>query len=163
MNSALLPRTGSIRAYARLAKLDVFDYYLAIPVVWTLVTTTDRLAVRVVATLALFLLGAVWVLASGVAFDDVTGYRDGSDAANYGPDAPARRLARKPLLTGALTPRDAIRFAWCSAAIGTVLWGLAIAIAPYRPGWAIVATLVCLLISVQYSSVSSSATGAGRS
>lgn len=151
MKSSLLPRTRSIRVYARLAKLDVFDYYLAMPVVWTLVPTTDRLAVRVVATLVLFLLGAVWVLASAVSFDDVTGYRDGSDAANYGPDAPARRLARKPLLTGELTPREAIRFAWCGAAIGTVLWVLAIAIAPYRPAWAIVATLVCLFISIQYS------------
>jgi 1,4-dihydroxy-2-naphthoate octaprenyltransferase len=140
-----------MRTYARLAKLDVFDYYLAVPMVWTLLPSADRLAGRVVASLLAFQVGTVGVLAAGVALDDVTGHRDGSDAANYGPDAPARRLVRKPLLTGALTTAEAIRFAgWCAAG-GGAAWTLSIAVAPHRPGWAIGIAAVCLLISVQYS------------
>ncbi|PWW51492.1 UbiA family prenyltransferase [Actinokineospora spheciospongiae] len=133
---------ATLGAYARLAKLDVWDYYLALPLAWTLVGG------RGTGTLLLFGVGTVLVVAASVALDDVTGHRDGSDAANYGPDAPARRLARKPLLTGELTDAQAIRFACGCALAGGAVWLL---LGLSAPLWTLVLLLVCLLSSVQYS------------
>lgn len=140
-----------VGVYTRLAKLDVLDYYLALPLAWALLAPEQRLSPRTALTLALFLAGEVLVIASAVAFDDVTGYRDGSDATNYGPDAPRRRLARKPLLTGELTDRQAVRFGWLTAAGGAALWAGAIAVAPERPAWVLALAVLCLVASVQYS------------
>lgn len=139
------------RTYARLAKLDVFDYYLGLLVVWSLLPAQVRLDAGVLATLVLYLFGEICVVAACVAFDDVQGYRDGSDAINYGPDAPARRLARKPLLTGAISEREAVRFGWAALVAAVLLSVAAIAVAPFRPSWAIILTAVCLVVSVQWS------------
>lgn len=142
------PKAG---AYARLAKLDIFDYYVGLLVVWSLLPTGARLDGRVLVTLTLFLLSEVCTVAATVAFDDVTGYRDGSDAVNYGPDAPARRLARKPLLTGELDVSEAVRFGYAALVAAALLAAAAVAVAPYRPMWAFVVTAVCLVASVQWS------------
>ncbi|MPZ65450.1 MAG: 1,4-dihydroxy-2-naphthoate prenyltransferase [Pseudonocardiaceae bacterium] len=138
-------------AYVRLAKLDIFDYYLGLLIVWSLLPAEARLDGRVLATLALFLLSEISIVAATVSFDDVTGYRDGSDAVNYGPDAPARRLARKPLLTQELTPAEATRFGWVALATAVFLSAAAIAVAPAPPTWAVVVTAVCLAAAVQWS------------
>ncbi len=140
-----------LRAYARLAKLDIFDYYLGLLIVWSLLPAADRLDVRSLLTLAVFLVAEVCVVAATVAFDDVTGYRDGSDATNYGPDAPARKLRRKPLLTGALSPAEAVRFGWIAtlAAVGASV--AAVLMAPHHPSWAIAVTVVCGAAFIQYS------------
>jgi 1,4-dihydroxy-2-naphthoate octaprenyltransferase len=140
-----------MRAYARLAKLDIFDYYLGLLIVWSLLPAADRLGVRSLLTLAAFLVAELCVVAATVAFDDVTGYRDGSDAVNYGPDAPARKLRRKPLLTGALSPADAVRFGWV-AVIAAVLLSIAVVLmAPHHPLWAIVVTALSGTAFIQYS------------
>lgn len=146
------PATGwKVRAYVRLAKLDIFDYYLGLLVVWSLLPVQAWFEGRVLATLALFLLAEVCTVAATVAFDDVTGYRDGSDAFNYGPDAPARRLARKPLLTGELTVPEAVRFGWSALGAATLSAGAAVAVAPFHPMWAIIVTAVSLAAAVQWS------------
>ncbi|WP_030265643.1 UbiA family prenyltransferase [Streptomyces violens] len=146
------PATAKVRAYVRLAKLDIIDYYLALPVALTLLLATgQRLSPGTLLTLVLFGLGELCVIAASVAFDDVTGYRDGSDAANYGPDAPRRRLARKPLLAGTLTPTEAIRFGWAAAVAGALLWAGAAAVAPHRSAWTLVLAAACLVTAVQYS------------
>lgn len=145
------PVAAKARAYVRLAKLDIFDYYLSVLVVWSLLAGAARLDVQNLFTLAAVLLGQVFVAAAAVAFDDVTGYRDGSDAANYGPDASLRRLARKPLLAGTLSPTEALRFGWATMAIGVLLWIASVAMAPYRPPWAIAVAALCLVAFVQYS------------
>jgi 1,4-dihydroxy-2-naphthoate octaprenyltransferase len=49
--------------------------------------------------------------------DDIGGYRDGSDAINYR-GRPAFTVAKKPLLTGALTEREAIVFVATCFAVG---------------------------------------------
>ncbi|GAA3015858.1 UbiA family prenyltransferase [Actinokineospora globicatena] len=134
-------------AYARLAKLDVWDYYLALPLAWSLA----GFGASALVVLLVFGLGTVCVVAGSVAFDDVTGYRDGSDAANYGPDAPARKLARKPLLTGELSEAEAIRFGWLAVSAGAALWSLAIVIAPFAPLWTVLVAALCLGSAVQYS------------
>ncbi|MGH3766316.1 MAG: UbiA family prenyltransferase [Pseudonocardiaceae bacterium] len=145
-----LPPT-KVRAYARLAKLDIFDYYLGLLVVWSLLPAAGRLDPRSLLTLAVFLAGEVCVVAATVAFDDVTGYRDGSDAANYGPDAPARKLRRKPLLTGALSPAEALRFGWTAAVLAALVCTASVLIAPHRPTWAIALTALCGVAFIQYS------------
>ncbi|MEV5986150.1 UbiA family prenyltransferase [Streptomyces sp. NPDC052051] len=143
---------GRLRVYARLGKLDVYDYYLGIFL--ALAATlfpVDAFTARSALVLALFLVGEIAVLMAMVALDDVTGFRDGSDLANYGPDNPLRSKARKPLVAGALTVPQALRFAWASAAAGAVLWTVAIAIAPHRPLWALVAVGALFVVSLQYS------------
>ncbi|MGH3776933.1 MAG: UbiA family prenyltransferase [Pseudonocardiaceae bacterium] len=142
---------AKVRAYARLAKLDIFDYYLGLVVVWSLLPASDRLDTRSLLTLAVFLVVEVCVCAAAVTFDDVTGYRDGSDAANYGPDAPARKLRRKPLLTGALSPAEAIRFGWAMAVAAALACTVSVVIAPHRPTWAIAVTVLCAVVFIQYS------------
>ena len=148
-----VPARGRLRAgaYARLAKLDVFDYYLAVPVVWAFLPPEWRTDGRTLLVLALCLIGAVAVLAAGVALDDVTGYRDGSDAANYGADPANRRLARKPLLTGELTVSDARRFAAVAAGAGAACWLAAWLLSPGRPGWVLAVATACLVVAVGYS------------
>ncbi|MER6714978.1 MULTISPECIES: UbiA family prenyltransferase [unclassified Streptomyces] len=143
---------SKLRSYARLGKLDVYDYYPSVAVALSAVLLPlSELPTATIATLALFLLGAVFVIVAMVALDDVTGYRDGSDAANYGPDDPLRNKLRKPLVAGTLTLREALGFGWATAAAGAVLWAAAVATAPYRPTWTVVLIVVLFVVSVQYS------------
>ncbi|MFF4864771.1 UbiA family prenyltransferase [Streptomyces sp. NPDC001231] len=138
-------------AYLRPAKLGMVDYYLSLAVVWSLLPASQRLDGASLVTLAAFLLGEVCLVAAAVAFDDVTGHRDGSDAANYGPDAPARALARKPLLAGTLTEAAAVRFAWCALVAGCLCWTAALVWAPHRPLWAVLALVAAAVVVPQYS------------
>lgn len=152
------PAGGAIRpeskivSYARLGKLDVYDYYPAVAVALSAVLLpVSALRPAVLGTLALFLAGAVCTVAGLVALDDVTGYRDGSDIANYGPDAPLRRKLRKPLVAGTLTVPEALAFGWAATALGGVLWIAAVLTAPSVPAWTVVLIAVLFVISPQYS------------
>lgn len=142
---------GTLAAYARLAKLDIYDYYIGLALVWALLVPAARWDPATFGLLALVLLAEVAVVAAMVGFDDITGHRDGSDTANYGSDAARRRLARKPLVAGTLTEAQALRFAWTATAAGAALWAAVAAVAPHRPDWAIVLAAVCVAASVQYS------------
>lgn len=149
--SVVVPAQGRLGAFARLAKLDVWDYYLAVPLAWSAVGSAAWASPEVVTTLLMFLVGLVAVVAGAVAFDDVTGFRDGSDAANYGPDAPARRLARKPLLTGEITEHEAVVFGWVATFTGLLVWSWTAALAPFSPLWAVLLVFACLAAAAQYS------------
>ncbi|GAA4564943.1 hypothetical protein GCM10023100_07680 [Actinocorallia cavernae] len=140
-------------AYLRLAKLGMVDYYLSLIVVVSLLPASGAgvLGASSWATLAAFLLGELCLVGAAVAYDDITGYRDGSDAANYGTDAAVRRLARKPLLAGTLTEADALRFARAALAAGALCWTAALALAPHRPLWAVLGVAVAALLVPQYS------------
>jgi 1,4-dihydroxy-2-naphthoate octaprenyltransferase len=141
-----------MQAYARLANLYFYDYYLCVLVVWALVPVTSRLHDSVLLTLLLVVLGWVGVVAATVTFDDVTGYRDGSDDRNYAPNqAVLRNRANKPLITGELTVGQALRFGYAAMLLGAAMWALAFLVAPHRPGWAAPLAAFVLLISVQYS------------
>lgn len=144
---------SKIRSYARLGKLDVYDYYLSIAVVLSAVVPlrNEVGAATTAGVLGLFLLGEVLVIVAAVALDDVTGFRDGSDLANYGPDNPLRKRFRKPLVAGTLTPREALGFAWICAGLGAGAWGAALAVAPHRPLWTVVLVAMAFLGSLQYS------------
>ncbi|MDI3389891.1 UbiA family prenyltransferase [Streptomyces sp. B-S-A8] len=143
---------SKLRSYARLGKLDVYDYYPSIAVALSAALAQEGRAVSAaLPAAALFLLGSVFVIMSGTAFDDLTGYRDGSDTTNYGPDDPLRDKRRKPLVAGALTEREALGFAWLTAAAGAALWTAAVASAPHRSVWAVLVTVLLFAASVQYS------------
>lgn len=146
------PLREQLGAYARLGKLAFFDYYLSALVVWTLLPSAARDQLRVVAVLVVMSLGWVGVVVATVAFDDVTGYRDGSDALNYNPAQGAKRSrSRKPLLDGRITLGHAIRFGWAAVAFGAAWLAVAIATAPHRPAWDIGLVAWVLVTSVQYS------------
>jgi 1,4-dihydroxy-2-naphthoate octaprenyltransferase len=145
------PARGTAAAYARLAKLDIYDYYIGLPLVWAMLVPATRWEPGVLGLLVLILAAEIAVVAAMVAFDDVTGYRDGSDAANYGSDAARRRLARKPLVAGTLTEEQALRFARWATVLSVALWALVAAFAPHRPLWALILAAVCVAASVQYS------------
>ncbi|GAA2685587.1 MULTISPECIES: UbiA family prenyltransferase [Actinosynnema] len=124
-----------VAAYARLAKPDVVDHHLGVLLVWALLSPDLRLDGHVLATTAVFLLGQVSVLAATGALDDLTGFRDGRDATGHGPGS-AKRV-REPLVTGALTEPQVVRFALATGVVGTALWGAAILMAPHRPFWVV--------------------------
>jgi 1,4-dihydroxy-2-naphthoate octaprenyltransferase len=146
------PAESRLRAYARLGKLDVYDYYPAVAVALSaLVLPGGRLTSGALAASALFLCGSVFVIVAMVALDDVTGYRDGSDITNYGPDDPLRNKRRKPLVSGALTVRQALVFARVTAVMGALLWAGAALTAPHRPTWTLVLLAVLFVVSLQYS------------
>ncbi|MGP4111159.1 UbiA family prenyltransferase [Streptomyces sp. 4N509B] len=153
--AASTPLSTTVRdraaAYVRLAKLSFFDYYLCVLVVAALLPAATREDPGTWLVLLLFDLGWVGVVAATVALDDVTGYRDGSDARNYDPAQTLRSRDRKPLLDGRLTLRQAIRFGWACAAAGVALWSLAALAAPHRPWWALAGAALSVVISVQYS------------
>ncbi|OSP43635.1 MULTISPECIES: UbiA family prenyltransferase [unclassified Streptomyces] len=141
-----------LKAYAKLGKLAFFDFYLCVLIVWTALPGDHLWRGSTWLTLTLFLVGQVGVVAATVAFDDLTGVRDGSDARNYTERSGALRdLSRKPLLSGALTPGEAQAFAWGAAVWGVAFWAITAAVAPYRPGWACALLLYVALSSMQYS------------
>lgn len=136
------------RAYGRLA--ENFHYYLSALLAWSLLPATTRLEGRSLLVLGAFLASEVCLIAALTAFDDVTGYRDGSDAINYAPGS-GRRRARKPLLVGLLSPAEAVRFGWLMALLGGALFAVALVVAPQRPTWVVVGGWVYVVLAVQYS------------
>lgn len=145
-------RHGRLWAYSKLAKLAFFDYYLSALVVWTLLPPDLRTDPRALLVLLLCTLGWLGTVAATVAFDDVTGYRDGSDARNYDPEQEALRdRARKPLLDGHLTVTAAVRFGWASVGLAVLALGTAVLTAPHRPLWAVLLVPTVLLLGANYS------------
>ncbi|MFC0598360.1 UbiA family prenyltransferase [Streptomyces palmae] len=143
---------GRLRAYVRLGKLSFYDYYLSAFLVWCALPGAALWEGRTFAVLLLYTAGYVGVVAATVALDDVTGIRDGSDARNYTPENGALRdLSRKPLLSGALSVRQAELFGWGAAVWGAVLWSVTLAVAPHNGPWTAVAMLLVLVTNAQYS------------
>lgn len=139
-------------SYARLAKLDVFDYYLSLLVVLSAVLLPPAdFDPAVLVTLGVFGIGTVFMTAAMVAFDDLTGYRDGSDVANYRANPTLRRARRKPLVAGALTEREVVRFGWVTAVLGAAILAVAVVTAPYAPQWTIWLTVATFVVALQYS------------
>jgi 1,4-dihydroxy-2-naphthoate octaprenyltransferase len=151
------PGSGALRTFGRYARLVKFqfvlDFSLALVIVWTGMEPETRLDGHVLFTILLFALGKVGVLSAVMTLDDVTGVKDGSDAANYLADdnTELRPLKRKPLLTGELTVEQAQRFGLASLAWGALWWLVATVQAPHTPLWGLIVTTLLLVLSVQYS------------
>ncbi|MFG2830726.1 UbiA family prenyltransferase [Streptomyces sp. NPDC048434] len=86
---------------------------------------------------------------SSHAFDDITGYRDGSDLRNYAPER--KRSQVKPLVHGQLTVRTAQIFAFATAATAVACVVLFCVVADFRPWWIFVGGLAVVVLGVQYS------------
>ncbi|UED85451.1 UbiA family prenyltransferase [Streptomyces profundus] len=146
------PRTNRLKAYAKLGKLAFFDFYLCVLLVWAALPGSQLWDWQTFALLALFVLGQGGVVAATVAFDDLTGLRDGSDARNYQPETgQLRDLSRKPLLSGSLTARQAWLFGWGAVAWGLVIWSATALLAPHQPLWVCALLLLTVVLAVQYS------------
>ena len=145
----LAARTG---AYARLAKVAIWEQWLAGPLVaLSLLDPAQRGDVVSVAVVGLVCLAAASLLAAASALDDVQGIRDGIDAGTHEQGERARRIDRKPLLTGELTEREALRFAYGAAAAGVAAGIAAFAVAPHRPAWLVAVFLAGAVLGVQYA------------
>ncbi|MGW0362728.1 UbiA family prenyltransferase [Streptomyces sp. NPDC002990] len=143
---------GRLGTYARLGKLDVYDYYLGTFVALSAVALPlGLLTGRAAALFGVFLLAQILLLMAMTAFDDVTGFRDGSDITNYGPDHPLRNVRRKPLVAGTLTVPEALRFAWTCALLAALLFAVTAALAPHRPAWTTIGLVVLWVVTLQYS------------
>jgi 1,4-dihydroxy-2-naphthoate octaprenyltransferase len=136
---------------ARLAKLNVYQHYFGLVLAWLMVPAAALHRPGVTAAMLLFLLSQVGVVACTCAADDLTGYRNGSDAANYKPGDFGRNYRTKPLLTGALTERQVVAFVVASAAValGAGLGGYTVL------GWHVPVASVLIffaaLLTTQYS------------
>ncbi|MCM6778684.1 UbiA family prenyltransferase [Nocardia sp. CDC159] len=143
---------ASVRAYGRLANLYFLDYNLAYPMVATLLPAAVLREGRTWAAFALMIVGYFLLHCAVIAFDDITGFRDGSDAKNYRDNPSALRRAHwKPLVTGELNLAQALRFSWTCVVAGFVLLVTGLLVAPYHPLWLIVVAVVGGSVSVQYS------------
>lgn len=140
---------GRLYAYARLAKLGVYQHWAPVLVAWSLLA--PPLSGRAWAVLVSFGLSALLLAAAGAALDDVQGARDGLDEATYRPSEGLRRIDRKPLLLGELTEDQAVRFGKRLAVLGVVAGVVAVAVAPHRPLWLMLVFLVGGLAGVQYA------------
>jgi 1,4-dihydroxy-2-naphthoate octaprenyltransferase len=145
---ARVPASARITAYLRLGKARIYHHAYG----WLLALLLLRLAGLVnrhtAMALVLLLVMVLTVQWSGGAADDLGGFRDGSDARNYA-GRPARTVAKKPLLTGALTERQAVRFAIVCWITG-VGCGL---LAEVSLGWTSPLTPIILMLLAQISAV----------
>jgi 1,4-dihydroxy-2-naphthoate polyprenyltransferase len=99
--------------YLRLGNLLIPTNYLGAALWWSLLPEDVAGGGRAQSLLVISLLAFLAVFASASALDDLAGYRDGSDGANYAEEGPGGRRPRtgKPLVVGALTEGQAERFA----------------------------------------------------
>ncbi|GLV72706.1 UbiA family prenyltransferase [Streptomyces hygroscopicus] len=143
---------GIARSFLRLSKVTVYQHFFP----WALaLAMLDGAALDrsgAIPAMALFLVASAAIVACTSAVDDIVGNRNGSDAANYKEGDLGRDIRRKPLLSGAVTEREAQIFAAATGVLAllTGLGGFA------ALGWAVPleSVLVFLAVgacSVQYS------------
>lgn len=141
-----------MRAYGHLANIYFLDYNLGYPLLATLLPAAVASDGTTWAALALIIAGYFLVHCSVIAFDDITGFRDGTDAKNYQENPSTLRHFRwKPLVTGELRLPQALRFAWICLVVGLALLAAGLLVAPHHPLWLIVLAVVGACVSAQYS------------
>lgn len=123
-------------AYKDLAKLEIFDIYLTVPLAASLLTADQLGNGDSIPILLLMLFTQLGVLTAACALDDVAGVRDGIDTVTYGQDSALRKRKRKPLLDNRLIERQALRYAYTAAGIGVVCCAAAYVVADFDPSWA---------------------------
>jgi 1,4-dihydroxy-2-naphthoate polyprenyltransferase len=152
---AATPRFATrLRAYARMGRTIRYENWLGTPLWWSLLpstTTATEARTLVLVPLTLLMYGAM-VAVMGT-LDDVQGYRDGSDLANYRRSDPTglRPITRKPLLLGWVTEGQALRYALAAgtvcAATTVAAWQLGTA----EPPWWLAAWVAVAFVGTQYS------------
>ncbi|MGH1551962.1 hypothetical protein ACRAWF_06805 [Streptomyces sp. L7] len=89
----------------------MIQHYFGLFLAWLLLDRATLERPGTTPAMLLFLLGSAAIVACACAADDVAGYRNGSDAINYQEGETLRDIRKKPLLSGAVTERQAIGFA----------------------------------------------------
>lgn len=136
-------------ALYRLGKIRLFEIWVGPILAWSLVIGQQGLHPRSSALCILFSLVIAVGIWSTHAFDDLTGFADGSDIRNYAPER--NRSQVKPLVAGQLTVPTARVFAFTTAAVAlgcVVAFGV---LAGFRPWWAFVGGLAVVVFGMQYS------------
>lgn len=136
-------------ALGQLAKVRLFQIWLGPFVAWSLLPHELAWRDKSVALVLLFFVVVMTGMWATHALDDISGYRDGTDAVTYAPER--GRSQKKPLVLGTLTEREAVRFAVVSAALAisaVIAFG---AVAAFRPRWLVLVALAAVLAGIQYS------------
>jgi 1,4-dihydroxy-2-naphthoate octaprenyltransferase len=142
---------NKIVTYLRLGKARIYHHAHGWILALLLLQMDGLLTGRTVLAMALSLVMLLAIQWSAAASDDIGGYRDGVDAQNYA-GRPYRTVVKKPLITGALTEREAVRFA-----VGAWLTGVAAGVATAltmegeTPPLAVALLLLAQVCAVQYS------------
>jgi 1,4-dihydroxy-2-naphthoate octaprenyltransferase len=138
--------------YWKLAKYRI-DVDLGVFIAWAMIPAVLYFEPRTLLLIALSFVFFATISCTAIVFDDVTGFRDGSDAKNYNTQDVTgyRPQVKKPLVAGLLTEPQAIRF-------GLALWLVSISLvvltwflAGSSPWWVLAGLLAMALFSTQYS------------
>lgn len=148
--------TRKVYAFAQLGKIRVYHHlYEWLLVVLLLRMDPDRPDGWFAASILVLVL-IVGAQAAACAADDITGYRDGSDAENYRKgmaDPNAKKMLPKPLVAGTISEREAIVFAVCATLVAAAALLGAFAVLDWdTPIGAPIASLLVLALTIQYSS-----------
>lgn len=138
-----------VPALMRLGKVRLFEIWLGPIVAWSLVIGSGQFDVRSSVLCLLFFGTLAFGMWSSHAFDDITGFKDGSDLRNYAPER--NRSQVKPLVHGQLTVKQAQVFAYTTAALAIATVVLFCAVSAFRPWWVFVVALAIVFFGVQYS------------
>ncbi|QFZ20669.1 UbiA family prenyltransferase [Saccharothrix syringae] len=138
-----------IATYLRLGKARIYHHVYGWVLAALLLVRDGPVSARQLLALALLLVMVLATQWSAAAADDIGGHRDGSDARNYA-GRPPLTVVKKPLVTGALTEREAVRFAVWTWIVG-VAAGIAAAVLVSAPPLAVAVLLVAQVVAVQYS------------
>lgn len=140
------------RGLVRLSKVGVIQHYFGLFLAWLLLNRAALERPGTTPAMLLFLLGSAAIVACACAADDVAGYRNGSDAINYQEGETLRDIRKKPLLSGAVTERQAIGFAISAGTAALLAGALAFWVLRWQaPAEAYVVYAAGFFFSVQYS------------
>ncbi|WP_445518661.1 UbiA family prenyltransferase [Streptomyces sp. NEAU-174] len=140
------------RGLFRLSKIFVYQNYFGWGMAWLTLSPQARDRPGTTAAMLLFLLGSMGIVTCTCATDDLVGFRNGSDARNYKAGDTKRDIRGKPLLSGAVTEREAVRFIACAASVAVLAGTGAFWALDWRaPAVAYLLYGVGFFFSVQYS------------
>jgi 1,4-dihydroxy-2-naphthoate octaprenyltransferase len=108
----------------RLSKVKVFQHYYGLALAWLMLGPEALRRPGATPAMLFFLLGSAAIVACACSADDIAGFRNGSDAANYKAGERLRDIRTKPLLSGSVSVRQAMAFS-AGAGVVAVAAGLA--------------------------------------
>ncbi|MFF2412450.1 UbiA family prenyltransferase [Streptomyces sp. NPDC058092] len=141
-----------LRGLFRLSKIFVYQHYYGWGMAWLLLPPQLRERPGTIAAMLLFLVGSMGIVTCTCAADDLVGFRNGSDARNYTSGETRRSIRGKPLLSGAVTERQAAVFVAAAAVLALLAGAGAFwALDWQAPVWSYLLYGGGMLASVQYS------------
>jgi 1,4-dihydroxy-2-naphthoate octaprenyltransferase len=143
---------GRLAGLLWLSKIFVYQHYYGWALAWLLAGLAPAGPPGSTGAMLLFLVGSIGIVSCTCAADDIVGFRNGSDAVNYQAGERRRKIYKKPLLSGAVTPREALAFAACAGAAAVIAGAAAFWVLGWHaPAAAYVFYAAGAAFSVQYS------------